>query len=197
MARASRRALCAVTLALFVLLPCAPSLGAAVPPRSVSVQAPENANPVAAVAVSFQTHLHLPLGGYYYAVAALSSYRTPVGEEPRCAVSSDMLRTEYAFPRTTRQVRMQLRLFPAPFGNGEWCPGGTYVGAIYAVPHPPPCTRAYPCFGRGSCGPSGGVCGVVRRPTYGYSYPGGLPKPIDRKSRMVGRFTLTFAGRGA
>jgi hypothetical protein len=33
---------------------------------------------------------------------------------------------------------------------------------------------------------------VVVRPEPHYSYPGGLPKPIDRSSRIVGRFQVHF-----
>jgi len=35
-------------------------------------------------------------------------------------------------------------------------------------------------------------CGVVIRPEQPYSYPGGLPKPVDRTSRIVGRFQIHF-----
>ena len=89
---------------------------------------------------------------------------------------------------------LTLTLIPASSTLGEWCEGGSYEGALYAVPHPPPCTKRFPCYGRGSCGPLGGVCGVVPKPVerYEYSYPGGVPRPIDRRSRIVGRFTVKF-----
>jgi len=141
--------------------------------------------------VTFRPQSGLPRGSYYYAVAVLVHYRpkgADAGTAP-CAISSDMGLTEYGRPGGAKSL--QLTLLPASASQGRWCAGGTYEGAVYAVPHPPPCNSKYPCYGRGSgCGEPRGVCGVVINP--GYSYPGGLPKPIDRRSRVVGHFKLLF-----
>ncbi len=137
------------------------------------------------VRVSFRPIGHLPRGGYYYSVVVLSYLRGTTS--PKCAISSDMARTNYGFPRPGRFV--ELSLYPARAGTGHWCMGGVYAGAIYAVPHKPPCSSAYPCYGKRACG-GGTVCGVVAIPYY--SYPGGLPAAIDRHTRIVGRFRIVF-----
>jgi hypothetical protein len=155
----------------------------------VSVQAPAHPSVQGNVAISFRPRGALPPGGYYYAVIVLENYARTNNGVPPCAVSSDMHRTVYGHPHPGRAVR--LTLFPARSSEKHWCTGGTYVGAVYAVPHRPPCSRAYPCYGKRACG---GLpfCGVVVRPEQPYSYPGGLPKPIDRTSRIVGHFQVHF-----
>jgi hypothetical protein len=81
------------------------------------------------------------------------------------------------------------------------------------VPHRPPCNGTYGCRGKsaaqGACWEVEGrpVCGVVAPPEKQppaetpkaespppavYSYPGGLPRPIDRSSRVVGHFQVSF-----
>jgi hypothetical protein len=157
--------------------------------RKVAVSVPARPSPAGNVTVRFTPHARLPRGGFYYAVAVLEHYGTGSGAAPSCAISSDMHRTEYG--HRAHSGRVHLTLLPAPSAAGQWCPAGSYQGAIYAVPHPPPCTPTYPCYGRSSCGPAGGVCGVV--PYYTYSYPGGLPPPLDRRSRIIGRFEIVFA----
>jgi hypothetical protein len=145
--------------------------------------------------ISLRPQRNLPRGSYYYAVAVLVHYRTrgqPRPYAPACAVSSDMALTQYGRPGGSRALG--LTLLPAPGAGGRWCAKGNYEGAVYAVPHRPPCSRYYPCYGRGSCGPLGGFCGVVVSPEGEYSYPGGLPRPIDPSSRIVGRFKLQFGG---
>jgi hypothetical protein len=146
--------------------------------------------------ISLQPQRHLPRGSYYYAVAVLVHYRERGTTQPRapsCAISSDMALTQYGRPQSGRPLR--LALLPASGAEARWCANAEYEGAVYAVPHPPPCSRSYPCYGRGSCGPpSGIVCGVIVRPESEYSYPRGLPRPIDSSSRIVGRFVLRFGG---
>jgi hypothetical protein len=155
----------------------------------VSVQAPQHPRVAGDVAINFSPHAGLPLGGYYYAVIVLENYSHNGYGVPPCAVSSDMHRTAYGHPHRGRAVR--LTLFPAKSSQNRWCAGGTYLGAVYAVPHRPPCSKAYPCYGRRACGGIP-VCGVVIRPHLPYSYPGGLPKPLDRSTRIVGRFQVHF-----
>ena len=105
--------------------------------------------------------------------------------------------TEYRSANGGR--RIGLTILPAHSSEGRWCAGGTYLGGLYAVPHPPRCSYSSPCYGRttqlsGPCwivGEGRRVCGVVvREPPY--SYPGGLPRPIDSSSRVIGRFEVRF-----
>jgi len=136
----------------------------------------------------------LPRGSYYYAVAVLVHYPRGLGEvsPPPCAISSDMGLTQYGRPQAGRALG--LTLLPAGGDAGSWCANATYDGAVYAVPHPPPCDAYYPCYGRGSCGGSPSeFCGVIANPGP-YSYPGGLPRPIDASARIVGRFQLRVGG---
>jgi hypothetical protein len=136
----------------------------------------------------------LPRGGFYYAVLVLSRYPSGGGAAPSCAISSNMGKTEYGFPR--RGQRLRLSILPARSGSETWCPLGHYLGAVYAVPHRPRCSNT-PCYGHttqvGPCwivGEGRRVCGtVVRLP---YSYPGGLPRPLDSASRIVARFSVSF-----
>jgi hypothetical protein len=157
----------------------------------VSVHVPQSPSVTQRVSIDFRPRAHLARGGYYYAVAVLVHYPRPLQAPytPRCALSSDMGVTQYGFPRNGRALR--LTLLAAPSAENTWCPGGRYLGAVYAVPHKPSCSSAYPCYGRGSCSPQVSFCGVVAKPGY-YSYPRGLPKPVDRSTRIVGRFTLEF-----
>lgn len=182
-----RRELGVVTLVL--ALSAASSAPAAAPLGPVSVQVPRNPSATANLTIGFHPRGQLPRGGYYYAVVVLVHYPRSPGEPaaPSCALSSDMHRTDYGFPRRGRAL--SLTLLPAGSAEHRWCQGGSYEGAVYAVPHRPPCSKAYPCYGKSSCG-SVPFCGVVIKPGP-YSYPGGLPRPIDRSTRVVGRFTLT------
>jgi hypothetical protein len=174
----------------------APATAARVSLHAVAVSPPVGLLAVAArPTISVQPQRHLPRGSYYYAVAVLVHYRERGTSQPRapsCAISSDMARTQYGRPQSGRPLR--LTLLPAAGAEARWCANSEYQGAVYAVPHQPPCSRSYPCYGRGSCGPLGGFCGVVVQPVSEYSYPGGLPRPIDPSSRIVGRFSLRFGG---
>jgi hypothetical protein len=210
----------ALTLAIAALAgaPTATPLG------SLSVQVPAHPSVAGHVHISFRPHSRLPRGGYYYAVAVLVGYASAsLTAPPSCATSSDMRETEYGYPHPDSPVH--LTLLPAKSADGHWCPGGTYEGAIYAVPHGPPCTSSYPCYGKstlnGACWEFEGhvACGVVAKPEPEpkpkppepepkppnpqpgppgpsppppYSYPGGLPKPVDHSARLVGRFKLGF-----
>jgi len=173
------------------------SASAASPLGPVSVKVSRQPSIGGDVSVSFSARGHLPQGGYYYAVIVLKEYAHHLqSTPPPCAISSDMRRTQYGYSRRGRPVR--LTLTAAPSASKHWCPGGRYIGAVYAVPHKPRCGGSQPCYGRstqsGSCWDLEGriVCGVVAIPTY--SYPGGLPKPIDHTARVVGHFELSFPG---
>ena len=200
--------------ALTVGAACAGIAVAAAPERPLGVHVPAHPDTRGGVAISFTPTVHLPRGGYYYAVAVLERYpgyspSTP----PPCALSSDMRRTAYAYAHARRSLR--LMLIPALSAQHRWCAGGAYAGALYAVPHKPACSAAYPCTGRSTVlSPCWGVegrvvCGVVANPephpTAGepptpapkgqppsYSYPGGVPVPVDRSARIVARFQLRF-----
>jgi hypothetical protein len=157
----------------------------------VQVQVPARPSVAGNVGISFQPRGHLPHGGYYYAIIVLKYLRLESrGEQPGCAISSDMEHATYAFAHGSH--RLHLALIPAKSASAQWCPRGRYEGAVYAVPHKPPCSRAYPCKGKstgyGPCQEY--VCGVVKPPSY--TYPGGLPKPIDRTTRIVGHFQVQF-----
>jgi hypothetical protein len=141
---------------------------------------------------------HLPEGGYYYAVIVLKPYRKYTRTSlPPCSTSSNMRRTDYGYPQPDAEVA--LALTPAKSYTGHWCRGSDYVGAIYAVPHTPPCESSYPCRSEPYKPPSpcwnvGGqrVCGVVALPKE-YTYPEGLPSPLASGTRIVGRFTVKFS----
>jgi hypothetical protein len=178
----------------------------------VSVSIPPHPRVVENVSITLSRGARPPRGGYYYAVVVLAGYRGySSASPPPCAVSSDMDRTVYGFPHRGRRVH--LVLIPVGSKTGRWCKGGSYEGAVYAVPHKPPCSREYPCRSASSeyAGACGGLqpCGVVPAPTERpkpepppteperppaptYTYPGGLPKPLDSSSRIVADFTLRF-----
>jgi len=137
----------------------------------------------------------LPEGGYYYAVIVLKPYKKYTRTSPPpCAMSSDMQRTDYGYPQSNGQVA--LALTPAKSSTGHWCPSGSYEGAIYAVPHAPPCESAYPCHGE----PHKELCpgigpGCVRGRVEirkAYEYPDGLPRPRATGTTIVARFSVRF-----
>jgi hypothetical protein len=191
MARAIILSALALTLGGFAGASAASQLG------PLSVQVSPRPSSAGNVIVGFWPRGRLPSGGYYYAVIVLKEYaHHSLSAPPQCAISSDMRRTQYGYPHRGRAV--SLTLTPASSTTRRWCPGGTYLGAIYAVPHKPRCGGSQPCYGRstqsGSCWEVEGrlLCGVVAIPTY--SYPGGLPKPIDHSASVVGRFRVSFPG---
>lgn len=165
---------------------------------AVSVHIQGKLNTLQNVHVSFRPPDRLPPGGYYYAVIVLKPYKNYTrSSPPPCATSSDMGKTDYGYPHGHRAI--PLALTPAKSLTGHWCRGGTYIGDIYAVPHPPPCESKYPCrsesYERG--GPcwefedGSKACGEVAQPKR-YTYPEGLPKPLASGARIIGRFQLTF-----
>jgi hypothetical protein len=137
----------------------------------------------------------LPEDGYYYAVIVLRPYRRYTRRSPPpCSTSSDMQRTDYGHPGSGETVA--LALAPASSTTGRWCPGGTYAGAIYAVPHAPPCNSTYPCRSEEYERPCAGVApgcveGVVAIPK-SYAYPEGLPAPRAVGTEVVARFSVKF-----
>lgn len=176
----------------------APAQHAVAQPEAVTVHVKRPSGMRASVRVSFRVRSRLPAGGYYYAVLALRPYRHHTrAAPPSCATSSDMQRVAYGYPRADGTV--QLALAPARSRAGGWCPGGTYSGAVYAVPHAPPCEGRYPCRSEPYEAPSPCfelsdhhvVCGVVVRPI-GWAYPDGDPAPVYRGTRIVGRFSVSF-----
>jgi hypothetical protein len=141
----------------------------------------------------------LPERGYYYGVIVLKPYRRYTrSSPPPCSTSSNMQRTDYGYPQGKGLVA--LALTPAKSSTGHWCAGGSYEGAIYAVPHAPPCESTYPCRSEPYEPPSPcwniegrRVCGVVARPRE-YAYPDGLPAPLASGTTIVGRFSVRFPG---
>jgi hypothetical protein len=140
-----------------------------------------------------------PAGGYYYAVVVLKPYKHYTRESPPpCSASSNMQRTNYGYPRAGGTVTLTLN--PARSASWHWCRGGVYAGAVYAVPHPPPCEGTYPCASEpykppSPCWEAGGhvVCGVVIRREY--RYPDGLPAPSATGTSIVGHFSVRFPSK--
>jgi hypothetical protein len=239
-AMVAKRLLGLVSTSMLCLVAAASAASPALGPVSVHV-APHlsiDANP----RIKFRPHGKLPPGGYYYAIVVLQHYSgAPQKTPPACAISSNMERTDYGYLHRGRPV--SLTLLPAQSSARHWCAGGTYTGAVYAVPHKPPCSYYYPCTGKSAevslCEkfqtPPPCVAGTVPAPvptqaereekeraqreareqaereTKGqaerearertlreaiedapYSYPGGLPRPHDHSTRVVGYFVLQF-----
>jgi hypothetical protein len=188
--------------ALHALIVCGLTLGMAGPvsastqPETVSVHVPRKPSVRENVHISFRSG-RLPRSGYYYAVIVLKPYKKYTRTAlPPCSTSSNMERTDYGYPQSDRSVR--LALTPARSATRHWCPGGAYSGVVYAVPHAPPCESKYPC-GSEPYEPSPcfelasghKVCGVVVAPKR-YRYPDGLPAPLAKGTRVVGRFSVVF-----
>lgn len=146
------------------------------------------------VHLTFQAK-RLPEGGYYYGVIVLKPYKQYTRTSPPpCSTSSNMQRTDYGYPQA--KGRVALALTPAKSLTGHWCPSGSYEGAIYAVPHAPPCESTYPCHSEPYKEPCAGIgpgCvhGVVIRPHI-YKYPDGLPRSRATGTTIVARFSVTF-----
>jgi hypothetical protein len=167
-------------------------------PDAVSVHVQQKPSIASNVHISFRPIDRLPPGGYYYAVLVLKPYKHYTqNEPPPCATSSNMQRTDYGYPHPGRPVR--LALTPAKSFARHWCRGGVYSGGIYAVPYPPPCNSTYPCRSEPYKEPSPcfeiepghRACGVVAKPKL-YRYPDGLPAPLAKGTRIIGRFAVTL-----
>ncbi len=105
-----------------------------------------------------------------------------------------MERADYGYPQAGGAVA--LALTKAPSAAHRWCPGAVYEGAVYAVPHAPPCQGRYPCRSEpyespSPCwGPPGHpLCGVVALPRL-WRYPDRLPSPLATGTTLQARFTL-------
>jgi len=167
-------------------------------PETVSVHVPHRPSIRQDVHISFRSGGQLPEHGYYYAVIVLRPYRHYTrAAPPPCSTSSNMERTDYGYPQPDGTVRLSLT--PARSPTRHWCRGGSYLGAVYAVPQAPPCEGSYPCPSEPYVPPSPcweletgrKVCGVVvlrRR----YAYPDGPPQPLAKGSRIVGHFRVVF-----
>lgn len=166
-------------------------------PGQLAVRVQPRLDAAGSVHVSFHPADHLPPGGYYYAVIVLKPYRHFTrAAPPRCATSSNMEKTDYGFPQPAHALGLALTRTAS--AQHRWCPGGTYIGAIYAVRSAPPCNGTHPCrsesYEASPCFELEGgrrVCGVVVRPRV-YAYPDGLPSPLEQSTHIVGRFQLTF-----
>jgi hypothetical protein len=140
----------------------------------------------------------LPEGGYYYAVVVLRPYKHYTrSSPPPCSTSSDMQRADYGWPATNGVV--SLALTPARSHTHHWCRAGHYEGAVYAVPHAPPCEAKYPCRSEPYEAPSPcwniegrPVCGVVALPKL-WQYPEPLPAPLAKGTTIVGRFSVKLS----
>jgi hypothetical protein len=188
-------------IASVVVLGLASAAGtsASAQPDAVSVNVQQKPSIAGNVHIGFPSTGSLPPGGYYYAVIVLKPYRHYTQEAPPpCATSSNMQKTDYGYPRPGRPVRLVLT--PTKSEAGHWCRGGSYIGAIYAVPHPPPCNGTYPCLyaepykAPSPCfeiAPGDRACGVVARPEF-YRYPDGPPTPLAEGTRIIAHFKVTF-----
>jgi hypothetical protein len=193
------RALGALTVgALVVGVAGAIRASADTQPTTVSVHVQRKLDTRENVHIGFHSVGGLPTGGYYYAVIVLKPYKGYTRRAPPpCSTSSDMQRTDYGYPQPDGAVA--LALTPSASRTGHWCGGGSYAGAVYAVPHAPPCESKYPCrtsepYERSPCWElqSGHeVCGVVAPPRR-YVYPEGVPEPLAQGARIVGRFSVVF-----
>jgi hypothetical protein len=166
-------------------------------PGEVAVKVRPKPSITDSVHISFRPRTPLLAGGYYYGVIVLRPYQHYTSKSPPpCAVSSDMQKTAYGYPHPGQAVSLVLTRTASR--RHVWCRGGSYIGAIYAVPNPPPCEAKYPCRSEyKEAGPcfdleSGHVaCGVVARPPV-YAYPDGLPTPLEKGTRIIGYFRVTF-----
>jgi hypothetical protein len=166
-------------------------------PAEVAVHVHKPQSLTGDIGVRFSPITALPADGYYYAVIVLKPYRHFTrAAPPPCAVASDMQKTAYGYARPGHVVSLVLTRSRSRLH--EWCRGGGYVGAIYAVPNPPPCESKYPCASEYSeaspCWETEAgrkVCGVVAHPR-AYAYPDGLPAPLEKGTRIIGHFRVTF-----
>jgi hypothetical protein len=179
-----------------VMLTAAGSVSASAGIQAVSIRVQRKLSVTGDVHISFHVQ-RLPKGGYYYAVIVLERYKHYTRKAPPpCATSSDMQKTDYGYPHPGQPVK--LALTPAKSAIRHWCPGGAYTGAVYAVPHAPPCESTYPCRAE-PYEPPGNLCPGSPHPCFGivaqprdYEYPQGPPVPLAKGARIIGRFQVTF-----
>lgn len=177
---------------------------AAMKPKPVSIKVPHRPSAVGDFTISFHPREPLPSGGYYYAVVVLAKRYAMHLSSVRCAKSSNMEITEYNYPKSGQPVDLTLSpeesgLTPGKLSPLDWCSGAIYTGAVYAVPHGPPCRRSAPCFGNSTapecyegeqlCSGGKQVFGTVRRDRY---RPGELPEPRDSSTRVIAHFRVAF-----
>ncbi len=202
----SRKA-CASTLAVALVMALdLPGALAMNRPKLVSVRVPPHPVVVGNVTVSFKPREPLPSGGYYYAVVVLTKHDAKHLGTKRCARSSNMGWTEYAYP--TPGSRVHLALSPKPTRSTPptrlpWCAGAVYKGAVYAVPHSPPCRKFEPCYGHTTapeCYEGETLCGKGGKQLHGVvpqkrERPGTLPPPLDSSTRIIASFQVHFRAK--
>jgi hypothetical protein len=183
-----------ITVATFTMAGSALAAGRGMT-NAGSVHVQRNPSISGDVHVSLRPTDRLPPGGYYYAVIVLRKYKQFTAREPPpCATSSNMEKTDYAYPHPGRPI--EIALTQAKSLSHRWCRGGIYSGGIYAVPYPPPCDSTYPCRSEPYKEPCVGVepgcvLGVVAKPDH-YHYPDELPTPLAKGTRIVAHFRVTF-----
>lgn len=175
-------------------------------PIAVTVQRPPRIS--GNLTIGFRPREPLPSGGYYYAVVVLTKRYAKRLSLARCAQGSDMADTEYGYPDGGPRLNLSLSPETSAPSEGQptpldWCAGATYKGAIYAVPHAPPCLRTEPCYGHttapecyagetwcreGKFQPRGKLKMYRRK-------PGELPTPKDSATRVIAHFRVHFARR--
>jgi hypothetical protein len=178
-----RKSAIAATVAVVLAMPGLAGASTAAQPKPPAVHVQQPLGVAHDVVISFRPRSGLRRSGYYYAVLVLFNYRVYTAPAPRCAISSDMAQTRYGYPHGGRAVRLVLAA--AASTAGQWCAGGDYAGALYAVPHKPRYGTTAQCFGDH-------LCGIVAMPPP-YTYPGGVPKPLDKSARLIRRFHVQFA----
>jgi hypothetical protein len=179
--------------------------------RPNTLQVPRHPKVTGAFTISYLPARTLPSGGYYYAVAVVNKTDAVHFDTEHCAKESLMTDTEYGYPKARARLRLRIAPERGPAGPSlRWCTGATYIGAVYAVPHPPPCSRGEPCYGRPGgtpeCYPGERRPGprfycregkVQYIPVKGIVRPrkgggGTLPAPLDASAHIVARFHLTI-----
>lgn len=182
---------------------------AAAKPGPTAVEVPRHPRVSGSFTVSFRPREPLPSGGYYYAVVVLTKRYAKRLSRARCAQESDMSDTEYGYRDGSHKLNLSLGPEASAPSEGQptrldWCAGATYKGAIYAVPHAPPCRRYEGCYGHTTapeCYPGEPRCYEGKyKPLHGKPAmyrrkPGELPTPQDSATRVIAHFRVHFARR--
>jgi hypothetical protein len=172
---------------------------------SIPVKVPSHPRPSGDVRISFLPRGQLPSGGYYYAVLVITKHSAQHLASASCAEESDMQDTAYGYPNPHRPLSLTLapaKPAPAASKTPDWCAGAVYTGAVYAVPHAPPCRKSAPCYGtRPECHDGEPLCFGGRQAHGKLSIrregTGKLPQPRDNSTRMIARFQIHFGGKHA